>query len=159
MNNNNYIKYIFFSITIIVIIIGLISIFYNEITKKETFKLQERTKHEIYKLLNNGILKETFNIFEPNTRNEFNNILNKYDNSYINDMHLQTPVDGENIINYLENKYSSLVNKNIEMEQYMERKNKQLESELNSKLDDLDLIDIGIKSKIYFSSKKNIDTI
>lgn len=157
---NNITKYIFFSITIIIIIIGLITIFYNEITKPETFKLQERTKYEIYKLLNNNIIKETFNIFEPKTRNEFNLILNKYDNNYINNnMHLQKPIDGDNIIDYLENKYSSLVNKNIEMEQYMERKNKQLELELNSKLDDLDLIDIGIKSKIYFSSKKNIDTI
>jgi hypothetical protein len=161
MNSSNIIKYIFITVTLTIIIIGLITIVYNEITKPETFKLQERTKYEIYKLLNNNIIKETFNIFEPKTRNEFNTILNKYDNDYgnTNNMQLYKSINDENVIDYLENKYSSLVNKNIAMETYMERKNKQLEQELNSKLDDLDLIDIGIKSKIYFSSKKNIDTI
>ena len=160
---NKTIQYIFISIICIVIIIGIITIFYNELSDNEGFKLQERTKNEIYKLLKNNIIKinEPFtNIFEPNTRNEFNDMLNKYNyNSDIINNNIQQPIDGDNIIEYLENKYSSLVNKNIEMEQYMERQNKKLEQDLNNKLNDLELIDIGVKSKIYFSSKKNIDTI
>lgn len=92
-----------------------------------------------------------FNIFNPHIKLEYQNLFKSYGKNLYND-NLES-IDGVNAIDYIKNYHMSLLNKNNELQDFIDKESIKMEEILDTKLEDLELIKLNKDSMMYYTFK------
>ena len=93
-----------------------------------------------------------FNIFSPHNKIDYQNLFKSYGKNLYED-NLEV-VEGDTAIEYLKNYHMSILNKNNELQTFIDKESIQLENILDTKMDDLNLIKLNKDSMAYYSLNK-----
>ena len=101
----------------------------------------------------NNIDKYNFNIFSPHLKYDYEKLFNSYGKNLYSD-NLQF-FDGVSVIDYLKNFNLALINKNNELQTYIDKNNMEMSNDLNTKISDLELLDLAHESLKYYTFLDN----
>lgn len=92
-----------------------------------------------------------FNVFGPHIGMDYQNLFKSYGKNLYND-DLEA-IDGVNTLDYLKNYHMSILNKNTELQSYIDKESLKLEQVLDTKMEDLELVKLNKDSMIYYTFK------
>lgn len=98
---------------------------------------------------NNTTTEFDFDIFSPHIKMEYQNLFKSYGKNLYDD-NLES-IDGVNVIDYLKNYHMSLLNKNNELQSYIDKESIKMENILDTKMEDLELVKLNKDSITYFN--------
>jgi hypothetical protein len=95
-----------------------------------------------------------FNIFNPHIKMDYQKLFKSYgDNLYNDDLEA---IDGVNVIDYLKNYHMSLLNKNTDLQTFIDKESIKMENILDTKMEDLELIKLNKDSMRYYTFKDQV---
>jgi hypothetical protein len=92
---------------------------------------------------------EDINIFEPHIKMDYQKLFKSYGKNLYND-NLES-INGVNIIDYLKNYNMSIINKNNDLQTFIDKESLKLEQILDTKMEDLELIKLNKDSSYYYT--------
>lgn len=90
-----------------------------------------------------------FNIFNPHIKMEYQKLLKSYGKNLYDD-NLES-IDGVSVIDYLKNYHMSLLNKNTELQDFIDKESIKMEEILDTKMEDLELVKLNKDSMMYYT--------
>lgn len=95
-----------------------------------------------------------FNIFNPHIKMDYQKLFKSYGDNLYND-NLEA-IDGVNVIDYLKNYHMSLLNKNTDLQTFIDKESIKMENILDTKMEDLELIKLNKDSMRYYTFKNKV---
>jgi hypothetical protein len=92
-----------------------------------------------------------FNVFSPHIGIDYQNLFKSYGKNLYND-DLEA-IDGVNTLDYLKNYHMSILNKNNDLQTYIDKESLKLEQVLDTKMEDLELVKLNKDSMHYYTFK------
>ena len=93
-----------------------------------------------------------FNIFNPHMRHEYENLMDSYgDNLFSDNLSNENVLNASSDSEYLKNFHMNILNKNIELQKYIDDNSVRMNQLLDNKMNDIDLLKLAKDSKKYYT--------